>query len=126
MKLLARLALCLTLFIGLSFKCSAQKYDMKTYYLVLLKKGHNRTQDSATSAKIQEGHMTHLENMHKNGLLDVAGPIMEDGDIRGICVYNVQSLEEAKKWVEQDPAIKSGRLIAEYHPWYAAKGSVLR
>ncbi len=100
--------------------------EMKTYYLVFLKKGTKRDQDSITSAKIQEGHMAHLNKMYAEGKMDLAGPMMNDGDLRGICVYNVGSLEEAKKLVESDPAIISGRLVAEILPWFSQKGAVLR
>ena len=41
--------------------------EMKTYYLVFLKKGTKRDQDSITSAKIQEGHMAHLNKMYAEG-----------------------------------------------------------
>lgn len=100
--------------------------EMKTYYLVFLKKGIKRDQDSIASAKIQEGHMAHLNKMYAEGKMDLAGPMMNDGDLRGICVYNVGSLEEAKKLVNSDPAITSGRLVAEILPWYSQKGAVLR
>jgi hypothetical protein len=33
-------------------------------------------------------------------------------------------IEEAKARVEEDPAIKAGRLIAEYHLWYTKSGAV--
>lgn len=100
--------------------------QMKTYYLVFLKKGPKRDQDSATSAKIQSGHMAHLNKMYEEGKMDLAGPMMNDGDIRGICVYNVASMEEAKKLAESDPAVVSGRLIVEILPWYSQKGAMLR
>lgn len=103
-----------------------EDFEMKTYFLVFLKKGPNRIQDSATSAKIQEQHLQHLTNVWKQGKMDLAGPLLDDGDLRGICVYNVASLEEAKTLAESDPAVKAGRLIVEVHPWYAAKGSVLK
>lgn len=101
------------------------KVEMKTYYLVLLKKGPNRSQDSLTVAKIQEGHMAHIRKMAETGKMCLAGPLMDDQDIRGICVYNVNSAEEASRLANDDPAIKSGRLIAEVHPWYSARGSKL-
>ncbi|MEO6167142.1 MAG: YciI family protein [Chitinophagales bacterium] len=100
--------------------------EMKTYYLVFLKRGTNRTQDSVTSEKIQEGHMAHLNKMAAEGKMDLAGPLMDDGDLRGICVYNAGSLEEAKKLAEDDPAVKAGRLIVEIHPWYSMKGACLK
>lgn len=107
-------------------KKKVENGEMKTYYLVFLKKGTKRDQDSITSAKIQKGHMAHLNKMYADGKMDLAGPMMGDGDLRGICVYNVGSLEEAKKLVESDPAIISGRLVAEILPWYSQKGAVLR
>lgn len=101
-------------------------YEMKTYYMVFLKRGPERNQDSATTAKIMEGHLAHLTRMNQSGKMDLAGPFLDDGEIRGICVYNVASLEEAKQLAEEDPAVKAGRLVIEIHPWMSAKGFGLR
>ena len=106
-------------------KALNEQFEMKTYYLVFLKKGTNRTQDSATVTKIQEQHMAHLTKMHADKKMCLAGPLMDNGDIRGICVYNTATLEEAKNLAESDPAVVSGRLQVEIHPWYAAKGTSL-
>lgn len=104
----------------------AKDGEMKTYYLVLLKKGANRTQDSATVMTIQEGHMAHLNKMAAAGKMNIAGPLLEDGDIRGICIYDTASWEEARQLAESDPAVRSGRLTVEIHPWYAMKGTCLQ
>ncbi|MBN8695982.1 MAG: hypothetical protein J0L87_05590 [Bacteroidetes bacterium] len=103
-----------------------KKYEMKTYYMVFLKKGPNRDQDSATVTKLQEQHIAHLTKMADAGKMDLAGPFMDKGDIRGICVYNVATKEEAEKLANEDPMVKAGRLIVEIHPWYAAKDSKLK
>lgn len=103
-----------------------EKYEMKTYYLVFLKKGPNRSQDSLTAYKLQEQHIAHLDKIASEGKLDICGPLLENGDIRGICIYNVSTKEEAQKLAEQDPMIKAGRLIAEIHPFYSAKGASLK
>lgn len=103
-----------------------EKEEMKTYYLVFLKKGPKRDQDSTTAAEIQKGHMAHLNKMYTEGKMDLAGPIMNEGDIRGICVYNVKNMDEAKTLAESDPAVRSGRLIVEILPWYSQKGAKLR
>lgn len=102
-----------------------EQFEMKTYYLVFLKKGPIRTQDSTTVAKIQEQHMAHLTKMFEDKKMCIAGPLMDNTDLRGICVYNTETLEEAKTLAESDPAVKSGRLMIEIHPWYAAKGTSL-
>lgn len=104
---------------------AAGDYEMKTYFLVLLKKGENRDQDSITVKQIQEQHLAHLDNMHRQGKLCIAGPLMTDHSIRGICVYNTSTIEEARTLANMDPAVQAGRLSVEVLPWYAAKGSTL-
>lgn len=122
-----------TLFFALSFSTMAQekniieqKYEMKTYYLVFLKKGPNRDQDAETVKKLQEQHIAHLDKMANEGKMDICGPLMDDIDIRGICVYNVATKEEAEKLANDDPMVKSGRLAVEIHPFYSAKGASLK
>jgi uncharacterized protein YciI len=44
---------------------------------------------------------------------------------RGICIYDVKSLERAKALAEADPAVKAGRLRVEVHPWMSQKGAKL-
>ncbi len=39
---------------------------------------------------------------------------------RGIYIFDVRSVEEAKKLMETDPAIKAGSLVMELHPWYGS------
>ena len=119
-------------FILIAFITNAQektidkKYEMKTYYLVFLKKGENRTQDSTTVSKLQEQHMAHLTKMADLGKMDICGPLLDDGDLRGICIYNVATKEEAEKLANEDPMVKAGRLKVEVHPFYSAKGVSLK
>lgn len=103
-----------------------KKWEMKQYYLVLLKRGPVRNQDSATAALIQAGHMANITRLYNEGKIDIAGPMMNDGDIRGIFIFNVPTYEEVLTLCSTDPAVKAGRLSVEILPWYAAKGSVLR
>lgn len=49
---------------------------------------------------------------------------MDDTDLRGIFIFNVESVEEAKKLTETDPAIKAGVLIMELHPWFGSAALV--
>lgn len=94
------------------------KFNIKQYWFVMLVKGDNRTQDSATVAKIQEGHMSNMTAMHQAGKLKVAGPFGEDGDWRGIFVFDCETKEEVTKLLQKDPAITTGRLKAIIKPWY--------
>lgn len=101
------------------------KYEMKTYYMAFLKKGPNRGGDSTEVQKIQAAHLAHINKMVEDKKLVIAGPFLDDGDIRGIFIFNVETMEEAIALTEADPAVKAGRLIMEIHPWWGAKGSCL-
>ena len=100
-----------------------EKNEMVTYYLGLLKRGPKWTAErTPESAEIQKGHMAHMQKTHADGKLVVAGPIAADGDLRGLLVYKVATLDEARALAEADPAVKAGRLTVELHPWMVQKG----
>jgi uncharacterized protein len=101
------------------------KGEMRTYYMVFLKKGPKRDHDSTTAAKIQAGHMANMDKLAKEGKLAIAGPFLDDTDLRGIFIFTADNAEEVAKWVETDPAIISGRLIYEVHPWMSMRGASL-
>ncbi len=63
--------------------------------------------------------------MGESGKLLIAGPFTDNGDLRGLYVFRVSSIEEARALVQSDPAVKVGRLRFEIHPWYAAKNVVV-
>jgi uncharacterized protein YciI len=93
--------------------------QMSTVYLVLLKKGPAWTaQKTPETQAIQEGHMANIKAMWAAKKLIVAGPMDDDGDTRGVFVFQVGTLEEAKALTQADPAVKAGRLVAEIHPWW--------
>lgn len=98
----------------------ADNYGMKQYVMAFLKTGPNRDQDSATAAQIQNAHLENIGRMAENGDLLLAGPFLDNSDIKGIYIFNVSSLEEAKKLTDSDPAIKAGRLVMELKPWYGS------
>jgi len=93
--------------------------------MVLLYKGPHRDQDSVTEAKLQEGHMANIQRLANEGKLAIAGPFMDDTDLRGIFILTVDSMDEAKAMCDSDPAIIVGRLRYEIHPWMSARGSKL-
>lgn len=100
-------------------------YLMQQYYIVFLKKGENRSQDSTEAARLQEQHLAYLSRMAKEGYASLIGPFGSDGEIRGIAVYNTATEKEADSLARLDPMVKSGRLKVEVHPWWTAKGGKL-
>ena len=104
----------------------AQKPKMKQYFFVMLKAGPNRSQDSATAAKIQEGHMANIRKLGESGKLVVAGPFGDDGNWRGVFIFDTPTKDETEQLVKSDPAVQSGRLIYEIHPWWTMQGTVFK
>lgn len=98
----------------------ADEYGMKKYVFCLLKSGTNTTISKEESKKLFEGHMANIGKLAKEGKLVVAGPFMKnDRNYRGIYIFNVETIDEAKALVATDPAIKANLLEAELTPWYA-------
>ncbi len=100
-------------------------YVMKKYFMAFLKRGAVTDHSPQEASKIQEGHMAHMNQMADEGKIDIAGPFGDDGEMRGIIIFNVATQEEVEALVAKDPAVIAGRLILEVHPWWAAKGSKL-
>jgi len=98
---------------------------MQQYFMVFLKGGNIRSQDSTEAAKLQGQHLAHLSRMAEEGYASLIGPFDDDGDVRGIVVYNTRTLKEADSLANLDPMVKAGRLKVEVHPWWTAKGGKL-
>ncbi len=98
----------------------ADDYGMRRYVMAFLKAGPNRDQDSTRAAELQRAHLENISRMAEDGDLIVAGPFLDDGDVRGIYVFAVETVEEARALTETDPAVQAGRLVMELHPWYGS------
>jgi uncharacterized protein YciI len=120
-----------TLFLFISITALAQKKNMDTnslkpYYLVLLKKGDNRTQDTIQAADIQKQHLRRINEMAASGKLNVAGPVLDEGDLRGIFIFDCETQEEVVALCEADPAVRAGRLTYEIYAWMTQKGTCFK
>ncbi|TDO28029.1 YciI family protein [Sediminibacterium goheungense] len=94
--------------------------QIRKYWFVMLIKGPNRNQDSATAAKIQKGHMDNMDRLYNEGKLKVAGPFGDGKDWQGIFIFDCATKEEVETLLKTDPAIAAGRLIYDLRPWYTA------
>jgi uncharacterized protein YciI len=104
-----------------------KQFAMRTYTLVLLKRGPAWTLDETPeSKKIFEGHMANIRAMGKAGKLVLAGPFdAPAGDktaYAGLFVLDVKSDDEARALLANDPAVQSGRFVPELRPWYGPAG----
>ena len=56
----------------------------------------------------------------QSGKLALAGPLDGVDGWRGLYVFAVKDIEEAKQLTATDPVIVKGEMIAEYHKWYGS------
>ena len=104
----------------LAEKLNADEFGMSRYVMAFLKRGPNRSQDSITAANLQKAHLDNIGKLAKEGKLVLAGPFFGNGDIRGIYIFDVKTIEEARVLTASDPAIQAGSLVMELHPWYGS------
>ena len=97
---------------------NADDYGMKKYVLVMLKPGTNTDTTKSVVDSIFTGHMKNINRLAESGDLVVAGPIMKSKEYRGIFVFNVETIEEAKALIETDPAVSAKFLEPEMFLWY--------
>jgi uncharacterized protein len=102
-------------------KNTEPKFEMQTYYFVFLNAGANRSQTNEEAQKIQNEHLAHLNSLFESGKLKLAGPFLDDSEMRGILILDVKSEEEARELTDKDPAVIAGRLTAVIKPWFGPK-----
>jgi uncharacterized protein len=103
----------------LAKKWGADQYGMKQYVMAFLKKG-TKTVDSSERSQLIQGLLKNIGRLAKEGKLLLAGPFLDKGNLAGIFVFNVTTIEEARNLVATDPAVKAGLFDMELHPWYGS------
>jgi uncharacterized protein YciI len=94
-----------------------------TYSLGLLRRGKAWTPEVTPEVeKLQAAHLANIGRLAETGKLVAAGPMGDDGPLRGLFVFRTDTLQEAKTLAATDPAVRAGRLAVEIHPWRAPEG----
>jgi uncharacterized protein YciI len=98
---------------------------MTTIYLGLLVRGprfNDWDEQPDELARLQAAHQAHIEDMVKTGRAILAGPLTDDGFLRGALLFRAETLDEAAAFATSDPSIQAGRLVLEIHPWMVQAG----
>jgi uncharacterized protein YciI len=98
----------------------ADDYGMRKYVIAFLKKGPNRDLSQEAAIELQKAHMKNIGRMAEAGQLVLAGPFYGNGDLRGLYIFKVDSLEEARRLTQTDPAVQAGSLEMEILEWYGS------
>ncbi len=106
---------------ALASSLGADEYGMKMYVFVVLKTGENKTTNQSFIDSCFAGHMKNIQQLAASKKLVIAGPFGSNSDsYRGLFIFNTESVEEAKKWMEGDPAVKADLLRPVMYPWYGS------
>jgi uncharacterized protein YciI len=106
---------------ALADSLGADDYGMKKYVLVILKTGTHTETNKAINDSLFRGHMNNINRLVSSGKLIVAGPLSaNEKNYRGIFIFNVPTIEEARKLVAMDPAITAKIFDVEMFQWYGS------
>ena len=96
------------------------KSKLVQFQMALLRKGPKwPTTQTPETQRILHQHLVNVLALLDTGKAVIAGPLGDDTDLAGIFVLRASSAEEAKTWVDADPAVKAGLFVAEMHPWFS-------
>lgn len=87
----------------------------KETFIVIYKPGAAWVKGKSVSEQPLKEHGKYLLGLYKSEILRFAGPFTDDAG--GAAVLEVSDASEAKKILERDPAVTSGVMTYELHPW---------
>lgn len=94
----------------------------KEYCIVLLRPGPKPDQPGVE--KIIWEHARRNFSLRADGLLSIVCPVSVESNVNGLGIFNV-NIEETKKIMDEDPAVKAGVFVYEVHPCRSFPGDNL-
>jgi uncharacterized protein YciI len=104
-------------------KTTAPPAKFTTAYLAFLTRGDKWTPERTPATEaLQKAHLDNIQKLADMKKLVVAGPFGDNGRLRGLFVFKVNSIEEARSLAATDPSVQAGRLAIQIHPWTVPEG----
>ena len=110
---------------ALAARLGADDYGMRNYVLVILKTGPTPLPKGDKRTEMFKGHFANIQRLADQGKLAAAGPFDGVDGWRGMFIFAVKDIEEAKSLTATDPVIVNGEMIAEYHKLYSSAALML-
>lgn len=93
--------------------------DMARYIVGIIRKGPAWTGEvTPRTTAMQKAHLANIQRLAEEGTLTLAGPFEGGENLRGLFIFNVQTLEEARSLVASDPAVQARHLAVDLVPWW--------
>ncbi|MFO1336676.1 MAG: YciI family protein [Burkholderiaceae bacterium] len=103
----------------------ADEHGMRSYVFVLLKTGPKAMPAGPERDAMFQGHFANIQRLAEAGKLALAGPYDGVEGWRGMFVFAVKDIDEAKALVATDPVIANGEMVAEFHKYYGSAALML-
>jgi uncharacterized protein YciI len=98
----------------------ADKYGMRNYVLVILKTGPKQMPAGPQRDQMFKGHFANINRLVAAGKLALAGPFDGVDGWRGLFIFAVADIDEARKLVATDPVIINDEMTPEFHKYYGS------
>ena len=106
---------------ALADSLGADNYGMKLYTLVILRTGPVKIEDQEKLNTLFRGHLDNIFRLEAEGKLVVAGPFGNNANsFRGMYIFDVPTVQEAKVLLKSDPAIEAGIFDVDMYQWYGS------
>lgn len=109
---------------ALAAKFGADDFGMRRFVLVILKNGPTPLPPGPERDAMYRGHFANMKRLSDAGQLVLAGPLDGAEGRRGIFVFAVADVEQAKALAATDPVLVRGEMVAEYHRFYGSAALV--
>jgi uncharacterized protein len=98
---------------------TAQPTEMKSFVIGLLYKGSAwKPATTDEGRQLQSAHRANIARLVDAGSMAAAGPVDSNDDLRGIFIFNVDTVEKAQALIATDPAVRANQLRFQLYVWY--------
>ncbi len=94
----------------------------KTYCIVILKATPKRKEQGTDKIVWEHGRRNFA--LSESGILPIVCPVTDNSDISGLGIFN-SDIEQTRKIMDMDPAVKAGLFTYEIHACRGFPGSTL-
>ena len=74
------------------------------------------------ASALEERHLADLRRLRKSGELVATGPVEETGELPGILIFRIDSIDRVRELMHTDPLLAGGRLSLELRRGFSPAG----
>lgn len=109
----------------LAASVGANERGMRNYVLVILKTGPVSVPAGPQRDEMFKGHFANMKRLAAEGKLALAGPLDGVDGWRGLYVFAVEDIEQARQLVATDPVVGQGEMTPEFHKFFGSAALML-